>query len=232
MVIKFIDFPIYKLLIGLSVIVGALYIYLSLKKEKITNKNILLFFILFFIFAILTGKFYTFAASGFKLNFFKASLTAYGGLIGVIIAALIYEKIFYHNGIVIKYTIISLPLIYSFTKIACFFTGCCYGIPYKGLLSVTYPHVMNKSLFPIQLLEALVFFGIFIFCSNFYKKKNITYTTLILISTFKFLLDFLRFNHTYELISKNQIFSIILLVITILIYLVNKKMSKKAKKTK
>lgn len=222
MIINYINFPIYKILIGLSVIVGALYIYLSLKKENISNKNILLFFILFFIFAIFTGKLYTYIVNGGKTNFLKVSLTAYGGLIGVIIAAFIYEKIFYYEGIIIKYTIISLPLIYSFTKIACFFAGCCYGIPYSGPFSVTYPFVMEKSLFPIQLLEVFVFLLIFIFCNYFYKKKNINYVTLLLISLFKFLLDFLRYNHLHEFISKNQIFSIILCIITVTIYFISK----------
>ncbi|MBQ6495083.1 MAG: prolipoprotein diacylglyceryl transferase [Bacilli bacterium] len=222
MVINYINFPIYKILIGLSVTIGALYIYLSLKNENISNKRIIIFFILFFIFAIFTGKLYTYIINGGKISFLKVSLTAYGGLIGVIIAAFIYEKIFYSNGKIIKHTIISLPLIYSFTKIACFFTGCCYGIPYSGPLSITYPHVMNKSLFPIQLLEVFVFFGIFIFCNYYYKKKNITYVTLILISIFKFLLDFFRYNHLYEFISKNQVFSIFLCVITIVFYFISK----------
>ena len=228
MVINYIDFPIYKILIGLSVIVGALYIYLSLKKEDISNKSIILFFILFFIFAIFTGKLYTYIITGCKISFFKVSLTAYGGLIGVIIAAFIYEKLFYSNGKFIKYTIISLPLIYSFTKIACFFAGCCYGIPYSGPFSVIYPFVMEESLFPIQLLEIFVFLGIFMFCNTYNKKKNITYITLILVSLFKFLLDFLRYNHLYEFISKNQIFSIILCFITIIIYFYNKYRLKKA----
>lgn len=228
MIINYIDFPIYKLLIGLSVIIGVLYIYLSLKKECISNKNIFIFFILFFVFAIFFGKLYTFIISGCKINFLKASLTAYGGLIGVVIAAFIYEKFFYYGGKIIKYTIISLPLIYSFTKIACFFVGCCYGLPYSGPFSVTYPHIMNKSLFPIQLLEIFVFLSIFIFCNYFYKKKNITYVTLILVSMFKFLLDFLRYNHLYEFISKNQIFSILLCFITIIIYIYNKYKLKKS----
>jgi phosphatidylglycerol:prolipoprotein diacylglycerol transferase len=112
--------------------------------------------------------------------------------------------------------------------VSCFFAGCCYGLPYSGPFSVTYPHIMNKSLFPIQLLEIFVFLSIFIFCNYFYKKKNITYVTLILVSMFKFLLDFLRYNHLYEFISKNQIFSILLCFITIIIYFYNKYKLKKS----
>ena len=33
---------------------------------------------------------------------------------------------------------VTLPLIYGLAKIACFIVGCCHGIPYDGLFSVTY----------------------------------------------------------------------------------------------
>ena len=163
MTIKLTNFPIYKLMILISVITGIIYIFLSLKNKKISNKKILLFYVLFFILAIFIGKLYTFIILKGKISFFKCGLTAYGGLIGVVLAALIYEKIDPHKGIIIKYTAISLPLIYSFTKIGCFFTGCCYGVPYNGPFHVIYPQVLNKPLFPIQLLEVITFFIIFIF---------------------------------------------------------------------
>ena len=222
MIINPIEFPIYKIMIVISVFTGILYIFLSLKNKNISNNKLLIFYFLFFLFAILTGKLYTFIIFKGTITFFKCGLTAYGGLIGVVVAAIIYEKIFPQKGIIIKHTIISLPLIYSFTKIGCFFHGCCYGIPYKGPLSITYPHVMNKSLFPIQLLEIIVFFIIFLFCNTNENKKNISYVTILLIALFKFLLDFLRYNHLKEFISSNQIFSIILCIITIFIYCINK----------
>jgi prolipoprotein diacylglyceryltransferase len=48
-----------------------------------------------------------------------------------------------------------------FSKLGCFFTGCCHGRPYDGFFSVIYnsgSHALlqNVPLFPIQLAEALV----------------------------------------------------------------------------
>ena len=218
MIINQMDFPIYTIIIALSVFIGALYIFISLKSEKFTNKNIAIFFIMFFILAIITGKLFTFVAYGFKTSFWNSKLSAYGGLIGVVIASFIYEKIYPSKGKVIKYTTLSLPLIYSFTKIGCFFVGCCYGIPYNGLFAVTYPHIMNKSLFPIQFLEIIVFFGIFLFCNTNKNRKDITYITFLLIAIFKFLLDFLRYSHINQILSPNQIFSIFLFILALIIY--------------
>lgn len=222
MKINSIPFPIYEIMIVISVLTGITYIYLSLKNEKIPKKNILLFFIFFFIFAILIGKLYTFIAYGFKTSYIKSHLSAYGGLIGVVIAAIIYEKFCFSNNLIIKYTILSLPLIYSFTKIGCFFVGCCYGIPYNGPFNITYPHVINKPLFPIQFVEIIIFFVLFIFCNTNKEKKYITYFTLSMIAILKFIIEFLRYNHINTIITPNQIFSLILLIITIIIFIKNK----------
>ena len=222
MIINKVNFPIYNIMIIFSIIVGASYIIVSLKNEKVLNKNIIFYFILFFIISILGGKFYTFVMYGFKKSFINSGLSAYGGLIGVSIASFIYEKFFPTDGKVIKYTTLSLPLIYSFTKIGCFFTGCCYGIPFHSFFSVTYPHVMNKPLFPIQLLEIFIFFGMFLFCNANKNRKDIIYITFLLIAISKFLVEFLRYGQVYKLINPNQLFSIILFIVTLIIYYKNK----------
>lgn len=223
MVINKTSFPIYKIMIAFSVIVGILYIYHFLRKEKIPKKELIIFFILFFIVSILCGKLYTYVVIGFKGNYFKTGLSAYGGLIGVLIASIIYECLYPRDGIVIKYTTLSLPLIYAFTKIGCTFAGCCYGIPYNGPFAITYPHISSESLFPIQLLEVIVFIALFMLCNSNRNKKNIEYITLALIAIFKFSLDLLRSSHIGMIISPNQIFSIILLIITIIVYLIKRK---------
>ena len=50
------------------------------------------------------------------------------------------------NKTFIKGAIISLPLIYSISKLACFFAGCCFGLPYDGLFSVTYTSRGNVNI--------------------------------------------------------------------------------------
>ena len=227
MVINRIDFPIYEVIMYSSIIIGIIYIFILLNKENLSKKNIITFFILFFIFSVFFAKLYNLIEHHGRGNILTIGFTGYGGLIGAILASYIYGKIYKDNRF-FKYTIISLPLIYGFAKLACFFNGCCYGIPYNGPLAVTYPQIMNKSLFPIQLLETIIFIIIFQICNSLHKNKNITYITLITVFISKFLLDFLRYSHTYKLFSNNQIVSILLLIITIIIYLYkNKRIVKK-----
>lgn len=220
MIINKINFPIYNIIIIISVLSGLLYILLSLYNDKLLNKKIIIFVIMFFIFSFFGGKLYTYLLFDYDASLLKSSLSSYGGLVFAILSAIIYEKIFKGEKNVIKYTILSLPLIYSFTKIACAINGCCYGIEYDGVFSVIYPHVMNKPLFPVQALEVIVFFITFIICNKNKNRKDITYITLLLISVFKYLIEFLRYGNT-SLINQNQIFSIILFVITIIVYCIN-----------
>lgn len=214
------NIPIYEILIYFSIIIGAIYIYISVDKSGIPKKKLVFFFFLFFFNSIFLAKLYSFFEQSGG-NIITIGLTGYGGLIGAIAASLLYFFI-YKDKRFIKYTIISLPLIYGFAKLACFFNGCCYGIPYNGPFSVKYPSIMNKSLFPIQLVETICFIILFNICNFINKHKNIIYITLILTFILKFLLDFFRYSHIYKFLSNNQIVSIILCFITIIIYFINR----------
>ena len=97
---------VYNLIIITSVIIGMIYIYLSLKKDKCEYKKIYLFFITYVVFAFVFGKLYTFIISG-NNSFLKSGLSSYGGLIGVLIASIVFEKIHPTNSKIIKYTALS-----------------------------------------------------------------------------------------------------------------------------
>ncbi len=207
MIINKINFPIYGTLIMLSIIAGIIYNVINLKKEKL-NKEYILYYALLFVTCCLLG---TIVIN--KLVDNNWGLSSYYGLISVIGCALIFNKIVPKDNIYLKYAIISLPLIYSIGKIGCFFAGCCYGIEYDHILSVTYTFGLNTPLFPIQALEAIIFFILFLILNHFKNKKNINEITIIVCATFKLLLDFLRYEHMSKLITKNQIISLILIVI-------------------
>lgn len=204
---------IYDIFIISAVLTGIIYISISLLKDKCNKMQILKFIILFIIFSFIGGKLFTTIQSGFKINLFKASLSSYGGLISVILISYIYEKKIYNKAHFIKYTILSLPLIYSITKLGCFISGCCYGIIYTGPLNVSYPFLSNKTYFPIQILETIVFMIIFQICNFNKNKKDITYNTLKLVIISKFILDFLRYDHMIKLITINQLVSLLILII-------------------
>ena len=217
---KRLHFLLYALFLILSIIIGMIYIYKNIKKET-NNKQIIYFFLMYISFAIICGKMYTVLAYG-KDNILTAGLSSYGGLFGVVVAGVIFEKIISTSNKIIKYTILSLPLVYGISKIGCAIVGCCGGIPYTGILKIKYIYGLNIWQFPIQIIESLVFLIIFFICEKLKNNKNISHIVLILVSITKFILDFFRYDHINILITKNQIFSIIILIITIILYLFKK----------
>ena len=196
--------------------------FYNLKKDGYKNKQLLLFFAMYSMFAIVFGKMYTVLMYGIG-NIITAGLSSYGGLFGVVIASIIFERIISTDKSVIKYTILSLPLTYGLTKIACSIVGCCSGIPYEGIFKVKYLGEMNIWQFPVQMAEVIVFIILFIILLRFKDKKYINYITLFLVCLFKFLLDFLRYDHVKEIITRNQIFSIVVIVTVIVLFIIEYK---------
>ena len=224
MVIPKLQFNYYGTLLIVSILIGVLYIFVSMLKDKYVNKKILgIYFLLLIPSILLFGKIFTVVASGFKENFITTGFSSYGAAIGVLLSAIIFELIIPTKKKLLKYSILSLPLIYGIAKIGCFIAGCCYGIPYNGILSVTYTNGLNIPLFPVQLAESIVFFIIFVLCNKYKSNKNIIYITIIICALSKFLLDFLRYEHINKIMSINQICSILLIVITIIHFFINKK---------
>lgn len=213
-----INFPIYMIIILLSIFIGMIYVFNSLKKISKVD-NLYLYFILNMMLTLFMGIMVSIILSG-SFDFSSIGLSSYGGVVGVILSSLIFEKIIPYDGNLIKFSIISLPLIYGLSKIACFISGCCYGIPYDGLLFVRYNEL---NVFPVQFLEMIVFIIIFIICNRFKNNKNIIWYTIFTSAFFKFLLDFLRYDHISKLITVNQIISIILMILSIIVLIFKKK---------
>lgn len=206
--------PLYGPIIIFSIIIGSIYIYQSLKTEKLNTENIKLYIIMYIVFSLLFGFMYD------NIIYKKFGLSSYGGAIGVITAAIIFEMISPSNKLILKYTILSLPLVYGLSKISCFISGCCYGIPCNCIISVIYKDRIDTPLFPIQLIESIVFILLFLILNKYKSNKKIIYYTIVTSSTLKFVLDFFRYNHLNNLITINQILSIIfdIFVVIILIY--------------
>jgi len=84
------------------------------------------------------------------------------------------------------------PLALIFVKIACYFAGCCRGIPWEhGFFNP----VSRQIEFPIQLLESLVallIFVILILVKNKLKKGTVFPVYLIVYSSIRFFTEFLR----------------------------------------
>ena len=211
------EFPIYGVMILISLLIGILFNCIFLKRNKIEKQHILLYSIMLLLFALVGGEMINLLTVDIKEYSFKIfGLSSYGGAIGVILASIIFEKINPKDKIFIKSAVLSLPLIYSISKLACFFSGCCYGLPYTSKFSVTYISGLNIPLIPIQLIETIIFMIIFVICILLRNNKNVVSITILLSAFAKFFLDFFRYNHLEEIITKNQIISIIFVIIGII----------------
>ena len=207
----------YAIFILLSVVIGLGIIALLLKKDNKLDTDCILLFMIMFIFIIVFGKYYTlFISMNFSQEFMELSLSSYGGLLGGIFAAFLYEKVTKNNIGALKYTILVMPLIYGISKLACFSVGCCHGIPYNGFLSVLYVDKYDYAVFPVQLLETILNILLFFILYRNRSNKHIIEYTLISAATIKLLTDFLRFEHASRFfISSNQIVSLIIILIGI-----------------
>jgi len=153
-------------------------------------------------------------------------LSAYGGVIGAIVCLIIFSVQFKKPVKDMLFIFMpSIPLMYAIGKIGCFLVGCCHGIEYAGLGSVMYryPAVApaNTYLFPVQLVETIVFTLIFIYMAvkSFKQKFNLKILgfSFVLCGFGKFALDFLRMSNIGQVLSLNQIVSIVFMVIGIVI---------------
>lgn len=176
------------------------------------------------------------------LQMLKGGFVFYGGLIGGILGVFIYSKQFkisFKELLLILLPVV--PLIHSIGRIGCLCAGCCYGMEYHGFGAITFHDSLlapnDVPLFPMQVVEAICNFIIFIVLLVTYKKFLGTYKTvglyLVLYSIVRFTLEFFRgdlIRGIYFSLSTSQWISIVLFIIGIAIlgrwghsYLLNKK---------
>ena len=150
----------------------------------------------------------------------------YGGLIGGIIAIIIYCKL--HKYKTMDFLNICAPavaLFHFFGRIGCFLAGCCYGI--ESHLGFVFhrsdiPFANGIRRFPIQLVESLYCLLLFLILNFILKKTRYkdktAYLYLILYPIGRFIFEFFRgdkYRGFLWIFSTSQWISIILLVIGI-----------------
>ena len=164
------------------------------------------------------------------LQMLKGGFVFYGGLIGGILGVFIYSKQFkisFKELLLILLPVV--PLIHSIGRIGCLCAGCCYGMEYHGFGAITFHDSLlapnDVPLFPMQIVEAICNFIIFIVLLVTYKKFLGTYKTvglyLVLYSIVRFTLEFFRgdlIRGIYFSLSTSQWISIVLFIIGIAIF--------------
>ena len=227
----------YGAMIVISLILNASILYTLCKKQNYSNFEIWCLLVYELIGMIIGAKLLTYIThyNEYKdLSFLEIGLSSYGGAIGTLIMIFIYQFQFKKDKkILFVNCLLPLPLMYAVGKVGCFIAGCCYGIEYSGPFNIVYKNSLEApngvGLFPVQIVESIIFFLIFIYL--FFNKKlsyvNKCGLLFILCGSAKFLLDFLRASHIGILISVNQIISIIF--VTIGIILIKQTMNEKSK---
>ena len=221
--------PLYGLFVVIGILSGLYIIYKNIKTlnyKKEENYGLILYILLGTLFG---AKYFTLLTNFNKyknnIDFNKIGLSSYGAAIGIIILLIIFAKQYKKNfKELINNILPAIPLMYGISKIGCFLAGCCYGIKYNGPLSITYKYSLsapnNISLFPVQITETIIFILIYLYISKKKKEnKNIIGISLFLCALAKFLLDYLRINHTGKILTINQIVSIPFIIAGLFIYL-------------
>ncbi len=193
---------------------GLLYILVSYSIRELTN-------------SIFNGNF-TFLKNG--------GLVFYGGLIGGILGAMLALRWQQLDIRKVEQCIIPvLPLGHAIGRLGCLFAGCCYGFEYTGPLAVRNLLVSpEKTYFPIQLIEALLNLGIFIFLLWYTRKKCPTYhilcVYLYVYSILRFILEFFRgdlIRGVFLMLSTSQWISVVLFLLSIFGFYIFREQSKK-----
>lgn len=172
------------------------------------------------------------------LQMLKGGFVFYGGLIGGILGVLVYSKQFkisFKELLLILLPVV--PLIHGIGRIGCLCAGCCYGMEYHGFGAITFHNSLlapnDVPLFPMQIVEAICNFVIFIVLLLTYKKFLGTYKTvglyLVLYSVVRFTLEFFRgdlIRGIYFSLSTSQWISIVLFIVGIAIFVLEYKRKK------
>ena len=122
----------------------------------------------------------------------------YGGLIcGVLGALLGFRLAKADPALYCDIIVPCIPLGHAFGRLGCFLGGCCYGMRYDGIFSMTFPAVgVYEPVFPVQLLEMILNLGIFAYLLYFsgkaHRKYHVLYRYLGIYGITRFMLEFLR----------------------------------------
>ena len=106
-----------------------------------------------------------------------------------------------------------LPLCLSVAKLACFFHGCCSGFEMPG--SWYFNQNTGRYEFPVQLLEAVVAFGLFVFLRWYQKRSRIPGSVfpvyLVLYAVSRFGTEFLRGDlpSVFGILNAYQVLSVV-----------------------
>ena len=237
--------PAYGLMIVVGVIVANLLAIYIIKKYKLDGNDFLVLEGYLLLGAFFGAKILYLLVSFSEIDWSKITdldyfnqlmqggFVFYGGLIGGLLFVFLAGKIHHIKTVdYCRHMICFIPLAHCFGRIGCVLAGCCYGIPYSGSIAIVYPKgslaPSGIKLFPVQLVEAIFLFCIFVVIFFLDLKKHIKCTIalyIILYSILRYFMEYYRYDRVRGILfhqSTSQWISIFMFCITVL-YLVVKR---------
>lgn len=241
----FIDSYALMLLLG---VLAAIVVSLIYMKHVKKTTDYLLSFSLTGIVAILSGVIFACLFQNlynFILNpstyHFTFAMTFYGGLFGGVLAFLLMYFLYLRKkfGPSMQEILIIAPgaiaLAHGFGRIGCFLAGCCYGKETSEWYGIYFP-VLDKTVIPTQLFEAIFLFLLSAALLFLAFKKNYKYTMVVYLFSYavwRFLIEFLRDDPRgafLGVLSPSQCWCIVLFIVAFpLIFLFKKVIFKENK---
>lgn len=200
----------YPFTLLLSIISGFAVAGRLMSKQGIKGRIIIYQLLLNMALCIYCSKLYTVVVSGFRVGILEAGTSSLGAAIGLLAGCLVMGRIVPSvMGHLLRAYIVALPLMYGISKIGCFLVGCCHGIAYEGFGAVSYHNSIVETglVFPVQLLESVLFLLIFLFGIWYFHRaagERVLPLMLLLCAVGKFFPDFLRMEHVRGHLSPNQ----------------------------
>lgn len=206
--------PSYGLAIIIGIITANIIAFALVKSSKLDINDFIILEAYTFLGAILGAKILYLWVSRHQIDWsrileidyfnslMQGGFVFYGGLIGGLLFVFAGGKIHKINTeIYARKFIFLIPYIHCFGRIGCFFAGCCYGMPYDGVLAVTFPAnslaPAGVKLFPVQLVEAFFLMLLAIGILILQLKTNTKYTIelyLIAYAVLRFVLEYFRYD--------------------------------------
>lgn len=164
---------------------------------------------------------------------FGEGFVVYGGIIGGILAGLVYCKInkikfLQHLDLFVP----SIALAQGFGRIGCLLAGCCYGEETHSWFGITFHHSKiapnDVALIPTQIMESVFSFGlciILLLLARRTKKAGLVACVyLIFYSSGRFVIEFFRgdvIRGEVGVLSTSQFIALVIVLVTGLIVLVS-----------
>lgn len=114
-----------------------------------------------------------------------------GGAVGLLVVCRHAEKSVTRIGAMYATYV---PLAQAIGRLGCYLNGCCYGIPYEGVLAV--PYVVNgipAMVFPTWFVESAGCFAVFLMLLLSYGKHSDTQSILLYLGSYASLRFFVEF---------------------------------------